>query len=139
MANVRDFGATGDGTTDDTRAIQHAVEQGDGELIFPRGTYRLTRPVLVELRTVGPSAIVGCHISYCPHAGIKIQRSEIRNLQITGCDIEYNHDPDHPDSADVWIDAREGTVREGTIASCTIQARPSPGGVNVRIEGPDVE
>ncbi|MEO6807638.1 MAG: right-handed parallel beta-helix repeat-containing protein, partial [Isosphaeraceae bacterium] len=73
------------------------------------------------------------------HAGIKIQRSEIRNLQITGCDIEYNHDVDQDDSADVWIDSREGTVREGTIASNTIQAKPSPNGSNVRIEGQDVE
>lgn len=79
--------------------------------------------------------IVGCHISYQYHAGIKIQRSEIRNLQITGCDIEYNFDPKAEDCADVWIDSREGTVREGTITSCTIQAKRSPGGANVRIEG----
>jgi hypothetical protein len=83
--------------------------------------------------------VVGCHISYCRHAGIKVERSEIRNLQITGCDIEYNFDPDAPDCADVWIDARAGTVREGTIASCTIQAKRSPGGANVRIEGPPLE
>jgi hypothetical protein len=83
--------------------------------------------------------IVGCHISYQRHAGIKIARSEVRNLQITGNDIEYN-DADlegDPDSADVWIDARDGTVREGTIASNTIQAKPSPNGANVRIEGPE--
>lgn len=80
--------------------------------------------------------IIGCHISYQPHAGIKIVRSEVRNLQITGCDIEYNYDPEAPDSADVWIDAREGTIREGTIASNTIQAKLSPGGSNLRIEGP---
>jgi hypothetical protein len=79
--------------------------------------------------------IVGCHISYQQHAGIKIQRSEIRNLQITGCDIEYNFAPTAEDCADVWIDSREGTVREGTIASCTIQAKRSPGGANIRIEG----
>src|SRR5439155_7315612 len=70
--------------------------------------------------------IVGCHISYCAHAGIKVARSEVRNLQITGCDIEYNFDVDRPDSADVWIDARESTVREGTITSNTIQAKLSP-------------
>jgi hypothetical protein len=80
--------------------------------------------------------IAGCHISYCKHAGIKIVRSEIRNLQVTGCDIEYNHDTSSPDSADVWIDAREGTVREGTLGSNTIQAKGSPRGANVRIEGP---
>jgi hypothetical protein len=260
MSNVRDFGAKGDGTTDDTEAIQHAVEQGDGNLVLPRGTYRITRSIRVDLGRFGPLAvhgssgtarlrmdgpapalhivgshdktadpedfrpgvwerermptiegleivgnhdqaigialegtmqatirgvlvrrcriglhlvkrnrnllladshfyhgraggigvyfdgvnlhqanIVGCHISYWPHAGIKIVRSEVRNLQITGCDIEYNFDPNQPDSADVWIDSREGTVREGTIASNTIQAKNSPGGCNVRIEGRDIE
>lgn len=259
MSDAKHFGAVGDGRADDTRALQHALEKGEGLLRLPRGVYRITKPLELDLprlgrlaidgtggvatilmegagpalnitgsheRTAAPADfkptvwerermstvrdieivghhpqadgialsgtmqatlagvlirrcryavhlvkrnrnlllshchfyegrgldsigvyfdnvnlhqanIVGCHISYFAHAGVKIQRSEIRNLQITGCDIEYNHDPAFAaiDSADVWIDAREGTVREGTIASCTIQARKSPGGVNVRIEG----
>lgn len=260
MTNVQDFGAVGDGQADDTEAIQHAIEEGAGRLVLPRGTYRLSAPLIVDLDRFGPFALSGsggtarllmdapgpalrvlgthkksalpadfeprvwqrqrmptisdleivgnrdtadgvelngtmqatlsgllirqcrygvhlvernrnllltnshiyngrgpaigvyfdgvnlhqaiissCHISYCRHAGIKIQRSEIRNLQITGCDIEYNHDVGQPDSADVWIDAREGQVREGTIASCTIQAKGSPAGANVRIEGPERE
>lgn len=257
MTNVRDFGAVGDGRVDDTKALRHAVEQGGGELSFPRGTYRLTAPLEIDLDRSGPIAltgqggtarllmdgpgpavrlvgthdksadptgfaprvwlhqrmptvtaleivgnhdqadgieiegtmqptiagvsirrcrygihlvkrnrnvllanahiydgrgpaigvyfdgvdlhqaiITGCHISYCRHAGIKLARSSIRNLQITGCDIEYNFDPSQPESADVWIDARETTVREGTIASNTIQARESARGANIRIEGP---
>jgi parallel beta-helix repeat protein len=260
MTNVKDFGAAGDGRTDDIDSIQHAIEQGDGHVVFPRGVYRITRPIEVELkargrtgidgeagtaklvmdapgpairfvgthdRTAQPSDfrpgvwelermptvssieivgahnesdgvelegtmqatisgvlirrcrygvhlvkrnrnllvanshiyhgrgsaigiyfdgvnlhqsnIVGCHISYCTHAGIKIERSEIRNLQITGNDIEYNFEDGVEDSADVWIDSREGTVREGTIASNTIQAKNSPRGANVRIEGLDNE
>src|SRR5262249_43108735 len=38
-------------------------------------------------------------------------------------------------SADVLLDCREGTVREGTIAGNTIQASQSPGGANVRFLG----
>ena len=256
MSNVRDFGAKGDGQTDDTKALRHAVDQGGGRLVFPRGTYRLTAPLQIHLdrsglialdgeggtarllmdgpgpcvRLVGShtgsadpvsfeprvwqrqrmptvsnleivgnhdqadgievegtmqatitgvlirrcrygvhlikrnrnvlladshiydgrgpaigvyfdgvnlhqTIISGCHISMCKHAGIKIVRSEVRNLQITGCDIEYNHDLSNPDSADVWIDSREGTVREGTLTSNTIQAKGSPRGANIRIEG----
>jgi len=79
--------------------------------------------------------IVGCHISYHKHAGIKLEGSEVRNLQITGCDIEYNYDAKAENCADVWIDCREGRIREGTISGCTIQAKGSPGGANIRIEG----
>lgn len=77
------------------------------------------------------------HISYCKLGGIKVERSEIRDFQLTGNDIEYNCDPEGPVSADIWIDCSErGSVREGTISGNTIQAIPSPGGANIRFTGP---
>src|SRR5262249_22180463 len=79
--------------------------------------------------------IIGSHISYCKQGGIKIVRSEIRNLQISGNVIEYNFDPKAESSADVLFDCREGTVREGTLVGNTIQASLSPGGANVRFLG----
>lgn len=41
VANVLDYGATGDGTTDDTAAIQLAIDSGK-RVYFPAGTYILT-------------------------------------------------------------------------------------------------
>ena len=265
MSYVREFGAVGDGVADDTDAIQHAINDGDGVVAFPRGTYRITRTLVVDLAKAGRTAlhgsgataklvmagpgpaillkgthdksadpsgfrpgvwrqermptvssleieggheeadgirvvgvmqptltrvlirevrtavhvterarnliidqchfyhnrgvgvhlervnlhqanIVGSHISYCRLGGIRIERSEIRNLQITGCDIEYNNNRSHRvegadavPTAEISIDASEGSVREGTIVSNTIQATYSPGGANVRIigRGPD--
>jgi hypothetical protein len=81
--------------------------------------------------------IHGCHISYCKGGGIKVVDSEIRNLHITGNDIEYNFDLQAKESADVWIISGAGGVREGSIVSNTIQAKVSPGGANVRFVGPD--
>jgi len=39
--NVKDWGATGDGTTDDTVAIQAALDKG-GKVYIPEGTYRIS-------------------------------------------------------------------------------------------------
>ena len=59
MSNVRDFGATGDGATDDTSAIEHAIEQGDGWLEFPRGDYVITRTLRLALADIGRTGIHG--------------------------------------------------------------------------------
>jgi hypothetical protein len=56
---VRDFGAVGDGKADDSAAFQKAVDAGTGDIRLPRGRYRLTRTVLVDLDRVGPTAFQG--------------------------------------------------------------------------------
>lgn len=254
MTNVRDFGAKGDGMTDDSVPLQHAIERGDGDLSLPRGDYLLRRTLTVPLekwgrfslsgsggtarilwagagpalhligthkKTADPTHFVesvwksermptvrdleivatgdgdgirldgvmqptlsgllirrcrhaihlvnrnrnvliadchlydqrgigifldhvnlhqinihGNHISYCRQGGIVVSGGEVRNIQICSNDIEYNFAPDRTDCADVWLDAREGTIREGTISGNTIQAKVSPGGTNVRLTGP---
>ena len=262
MSNVRDFGAVGDGQTDDTTAIQHAIHQGDGPVEIPKGDYRITKPIIVDLAQTGrrsihgfggvakiimagpgpafylkathgktanpltfrpeewqhermpqianleiegahPEAegvriegvmqptltgvlirnvhhgvhvtdrarnviIDGCHIyhntgvgvffdhcnlhqaiigdshiSYNRLGGIRVEGGEIRNFHITGNDIEYNNDEvfrieDLP-TAEIYIDIQDGSVREGTITSNTIQATPSRNGANIRIIGSKTE
>ena len=59
MSNVRNFGAVGDGKTDDTIAIMHAVREGDGVLEFPPGSFLLTRTVRLELANRPNFALVG--------------------------------------------------------------------------------
>jgi hypothetical protein len=45
--NVKDFGAAGDGIADDRQAIQKAIDDavanGRGGIVFPPGTYRVSR------------------------------------------------------------------------------------------------
>jgi len=54
-----DHGAVGDGKTDDTAAIQKMVDASFGSLYFPRGQYRLTSPIVIDLTKVGPTSISG--------------------------------------------------------------------------------
>ena len=47
MRSIRDYGAFGDGITDDTSAIKEAVKSGEA-IFFPPGTYILTKEIHVE-------------------------------------------------------------------------------------------
>jgi hypothetical protein len=58
MANVRDYGAVGDGKTDDTAAVQHAVAKGDGLVELPPGTYRISAPITLDLGRRGFTGVV---------------------------------------------------------------------------------
>lgn len=258
IINIRNFGAVGDGITDDTDAIRRAIMESGGMILIPRGRFRIIETIEIPLSETGPISlggsagtgtvimegagpafrfvgthhgtahppsveenvwhrermpqvenleivgahpeadglefiytmqaivrgalirdvrhgiilsdrnrnfildsshiykcsgsglhldrvslhqinVTGNHISYCGKGAIRVVGGDIRNLQITGNDIEYNYDLKSDQSADIWIDVREGSVREGTISSNTIQASRSNGGANIRIVGaPDI-
>lgn len=59
MTSVLEFGAKGDGKTDDTPALLHAIQNGDGQLVFPRGNYLIQRPLIVPLDKQGRISITG--------------------------------------------------------------------------------
>ena len=50
LLNAKDFGASGDGATDDTAAMEKALAAmtPDGTLVIPPGQYRVTRPLHVR-------------------------------------------------------------------------------------------
>jgi len=56
---VIDYGAVGDGKTDDTAAIQKMVDASVGSIRFPRGRYRFTKPIVIDLTKVGPTSVSG--------------------------------------------------------------------------------
>lgn len=47
FVSIKDFGATGDGETDDSAAINAALASDANTLFFPSGTYRITTSILV--------------------------------------------------------------------------------------------
>jgi hypothetical protein len=55
IVSVKDFGAKGDGVTDDTMAIQAAINSfpaGDGTVFFPAGSYKVTDTITVAQNRV---------------------------------------------------------------------------------------
>lgn len=257
VALVTEYGAIGNGQSDDSQAIQEAVDSGKGEIVFPAGTYRISKTIEVVLEKIGPISltgrgtariimagegpafrilgthqgtagpetvqsrvwqrervpvvdgleivgdhpqasgvqlegtmqatisrlvvrealhgihltkrnrnviisdshlyhnrgigifldgvnlhqinIVGSHISYNQQGGIVVQRSEIRNLHIGTCDIEANMSEQYPGAANVFLDAREGSIREGAITGSTLQHSHFSDSANIRFLGPGPE
>lgn len=83
--------------------------------------------------------VTGSHVSYNDDGGIVVRGGEVRNLHITGCDIESNHGKDRPPTANVYVDSRGGSHAEVAITGNTIQHNhEAPGSANIRIQGPSV-
>ena len=88
--SVIDFGAKGDGTTDDTRAIQKAIDAAKGIVWFPPGAYLVTRGLVVKNDNV---VLMGCGkntasilvaAAYFDVVTIKGMRSSVNGLAIDG-------------------------------------------------------
>ena len=251
---VLDYGALGDGSTDDTAAIQSLVDLKAGTVRFPAGTYRITKTIVIDLDKVGLTSLVadgtarlemagagpaikfigthggtaapdsvkpevwerqrmpaveglaivgahdeadgieaagtmqitlrgvhirncrhgvrlvernrnvlidGCHIyenrgcgilydhvnlhqtnisashiSYCGGGGIVVRGGDVRNIHISGCDIEANQAKDGQPTANILLDCADGSVAEVAITGCTIQhGKDAPDSANIRILG----
>lgn len=53
--SVKDFGAVGDGLTDDTQAIQYAIDASNGRpILVPAGTYKVTSTLTYQPETYTP-------------------------------------------------------------------------------------
>ncbi len=89
LVSVRDFGAVGDGLTDDTVAIQNALQAHDA-VFLPPGTYLVSAAINLAARKslfgAGQSSVVSCQSSSFNAIEIPGYQSEIRNLRIVGGD-----------------------------------------------------
>ena len=93
------------------------------------------------------------HISYNRSGGIVVRDGNVRNLQVSGCDIEGNMPADETATrtANILIDVsgspgdKSRSIAEISITGCTIQhaanysgksgATVAPGGANIRLAG----
>ena len=83
--SVKDFGAKGDSSTDDTQAIQnaidYAIEHGGGILFFPRGRYMISAPLIV------PYVAERFTLSL---QGVSAESSELRPLNAMDCLMHFS-------------------------------------------------
>ena len=96
------------------------------------------------------------HISYNRQGGIVVRDGNVRNLQVSGCDIEGNMPDDETPTkvANILIDVsgspdtRAQSIAEIAITGCTIQHSANygsgetkmvaPGGANIRLAGKEI-
>jgi len=118
--SVKDFGATGDGTTDDTAAIQaaidNAVSSGIYRVYFPKGNYR-------TVNTVGPSTEVFNLIFY----GDGLQASTITADHLNGPAVTFNRS--QSGMLDMSVNAsatrKAGAAGSGSTANSGIYMEPA--------------
>jgi len=79
--NVLDYGATGNGSTDDTTAIQTAIDavpSSGGTVVFPAGTYKISSALVARSNIVLAGVSDGASV---------ISQSSTTNNGLTGSDI----------------------------------------------------
>lgn len=92
VVSVKDFGAVGDGTTDDSTAIQTANDalSAGGTLYFPRGSYKITTTLYMKrsgMRWVG-DGFTNTNIYFVLAAGgTAIAGHQTNTSTITDCEI----------------------------------------------------
>jgi hypothetical protein len=92
--SVKDFGAAGDGATDDTAAIQAALDANPGRSVhFPQGTYLISSTLTIDVTGGGAYTGIAAFIGAGASQTIIDNRSSGAAIKVTagsGGDFAYN-------------------------------------------------
>ena len=118
LRTVKDYGAKGDGTTDDTEAIKKCIEN-ESTIYFPKGRYIVSEKLVIINKFVvgegsGETFIIG------NHRGVIFDLN--RTSGIVGVQLSYNHEPSNSDIAiTLGTDTGMGLQRGGFIRNVILQ------------------
>lgn len=149
--SVKDFGATGDGTTDDTAAIQAAIDSIEpggsarrGTVYFPPGNYRTTQMLTINGTSVGLKGDSGelCTTITGDFTGTGVADSAIIKINGRYCyvkNIAFSASATREAATNVhahaiWIEADDnGTAdsNHGVYQSLFIEKQPGDGIVGI--------
>jgi hypothetical protein len=131
--NVRDFGAKGDGVTDDTAALQAAVAaipSSGGTICFPVGTYKVTKNITLPANI---SAIFDREAMLAPASGVTVTmnceiRAGLYQIFTTGAGLIRGFS-NAPFLLPQWWGAKADGVRDdGPAIQASLDAVPDLGG-----------
>jgi hypothetical protein len=135
----QDFGATGDGKTDDTDAIQAAIdaarEQGHGAIAYlPSGYYILTRPLRIEGGgyTVGGAGFLTRLIWRGPEGGTTIEVADPQDVTLQSFAVGHHDLGPINAGADIGQTSTGGPSRityDGVFAYGMYQKQPDRQGI----------
>ena len=115
----------------------HLVERNRNVLIDACHIYENSGcGVYLDRVNLHQTNISASHISYNDGGGVVVRGGEVRNVHISGCDIEANMGAEGPATANVLFDSTDGSMAEAAIVGCTIQhTGKAPDSANIRIVG----
>lgn len=128
--NVKDFGAIGDGQTDDTAAINaafsHVVNSGSGEIFFPSGHYLITDTVGVpsgqnqdlHVSVIGePEVLINCNPDTGISFAISLASNNIKTAIVRNIKINNNNKT----SIGIGIISTEGAIDTAIVDNCQVE------------------
>ena len=125
FANVKDYGAVGNGTANDTEAIKKAIASGL-PLLFPDGTYSITSDVTLQGAYFSYGAMVvasGCTVTVsAPIAGAccHFRKANAGNIKMTDAVVLvdwFTYQGDLGNAISNYLSGYEGVVKFGRPAT----------------------
>jgi hypothetical protein len=123
MVSVKDFGAVGDGTTDDKLAIQAALDATSGKILyFPAGNYIISGSMYINNPVhlyFDPSAVIKVIASYTYLIAFEVgYNGAVNNVTIDGATFDFNNQTTSQYGIGVRILDNATNV---TISNCTFK------------------